>query len=64
MLEGLWCFVAVGASRDGILVVPRVVFCKVALSRAHLVDSSCDKLHKPHEGVRVDRGGIGVVWGG
>jgi len=45
-------------------VVPGVVCCQVAFSRAHFVDPSCDKLPKPCEGVRAGPGRIGVVWEG
>ena len=31
---------------------------------AHLVETSCDKLIQPHEGVRVEAAGVCIVVGG
>ena len=53
-----------GAGCVRIRVVSGVVCCQVALSKAHLVDPSCDVLSKPHKGLRAGRGGVGVDRGG
>jgi len=37
---------------------------EVAFSRAHLVNSSCNKLTQAHKGIGARQGRIGVVWGG
>ena len=59
MLEGRGGLIAPGAA-GGVGVIPSAVGAEIALARPHHVMSARVKPFEAHEGVRLERGAVGV----